>query len=185
MGIKRNEVPQSGGPPSHLDLGNDEPKVLTTKNFFTSRNDRMELFQDTDSALNIGDVFHGKTPHLSSSTSPHSIYSEESMADFTQENSHGHLELQPNNHHNSSSFTEPSSNFMVRSLSIQPNCTPSLGMGGETHHYPHSGPSVSSTTDNGEPKPGSPNIWVQRMDVHSILSDQITLLRGIDHGILS
>ncbi|KAF3657815.1 hypothetical protein FXO37_14730 [Capsicum annuum] len=142
MEIKRKEDSQYGAPLGHLDLGNDEPKVPTAGNLSTFRSDVIVNDQGVDNAFNASGVSYGKTSQLPSLNILHSIYPEENMSGYSKESNYELLKLQRNNYHNNSSIPESSTNFLVRSMPIQPNCAPAPRMGRETRYRSHSGPSV-------------------------------------------
>ncbi|KAF3679844.1 hypothetical protein FXO37_03645 [Capsicum annuum] len=116
-------------------------------------------------------------------SSLHSIYLKENITNPPKEGNHELLKLQPNHYLHKSPSTGSSTNLLVGNMPIQQNCTSELGMGREASHNSHSGPSISCPVGHGKPEPRTKDIWLQFMDSHPILGDQLTIPEGDGYRI--
>ncbi|KAF3654378.1 hypothetical protein FXO38_15168 [Capsicum annuum] len=107
------------------------------------------------------------------------------MTELILEESHGQLQLQPNNNHNSTINTGPPTNLMVGNLPNQPNHPTPLRIGGETTHNSHSRPPILSSTSNGELESGAASIWTKSLNGHIVTGDPLSPPGGAEHGISS
>lgn len=174
--MKRKEPSPYGAYSSHLDLGNDEPKVLTMVNLLTPYRDVMETILSVDIALNAVGVLDGATPQLSITTTSKTIYPEKVMVETTQVINHEPLnKLHSNNSHNNSTVSNPSTSVLVRDLPVQPISPPPPGKERETNNYSNPRPKISSSVSHRDLEPWASDIRVQLIDNHFLSSDQLLL----------